>query len=68
MASEIKMYEYKRGETYSCRVAIKEDGSAVFTNIKYPPDTPNEVIERLLDDAEREALKKENNTYKNKRA
>lgn len=57
MASkDIKIYRYNRGEKYQCQVRIVES-LVIFDKIVSPPSTPPEVIAKLMDDAEREALK-----------
>jgi len=57
MASkDVKIYKFSRGEKYQCQVRIVE-GSIIFEHVIYPVNAAPEVISKLLDDAEREALK-----------
>lgn len=56
----IKMYRYTRGN-YSVLVSVMEDEHVTFSQMQYPKDTPAETQSRMLDDAEREALKMHNN-------
>lgn len=57
MASKnIKIYKFSRGEKYQCQVRIVE-GLIVFDNVVAPVNATPEVIAKLMDDAEREALK-----------
>lgn len=50
------VYKFSRGD-YSCHVAIVNGDSVIFSNIKYPDGTSDNVVERMLDEAEREVLK-----------
>lgn len=56
IAVGIKVYRFSRGDKYSCDVTINE-GTVIFSNIVYPSNTTDEVKQKLLDDAEREAMK-----------
>lgn len=56
VAKDIKIYRYSRGEIYQCQVRIVE-GLVVFDKVVAPPSTTAEVLSKLMDDAEREALK-----------
>lgn len=55
-AKDTKIYRYSRGEKYQCQVRIVE-GLIVFDKVTCPPNTTPEVMSKLMDDAEREALK-----------
>lgn len=57
MSKDIKIYEYKRGDKYSCKVSIINNDTILFSDIKYPANTTDEIIERLLNDAEKAAFK-----------
>lgn len=57
MERNIKVYHYKRGEDFQCHIRILEDGLVIFEKFKYPTNSSNELIEKLMDDAEKEALK-----------
>lgn len=50
-------YRFSRGSKYSVIVTIIQGDHCIFSDMKYPPDTPSEIVERLLDDAERAAFK-----------
>lgn len=54
--TDTKIYKYSRGEKFQCQVRIV-DGLVIYDKVTYPFNTTNEVITRLMDDAEREALK-----------
>lgn len=54
--TDIKIYEYKRGEKYKVLVRVVE-GLCIFEKITCPSDATVEVQEKLLEEAEREALK-----------
>lgn len=54
---DIVIYKYSRGEKYSCHVTIINGETVVFGNIVTPPNTPDEVTNKMLDDAELEAMK-----------
>jgi hypothetical protein len=52
-----RVFEYKRGDAYSCRVTINEAiGSCSFSDIKFPDNTPQDVKEAFLEEAEAAAL------------
>lgn len=55
----IKMYRFTRGE-YSVLVSVVENEHVTFSQMKFPKTAPPETQARLLDDAEREALKLHN--------
>jgi hypothetical protein len=57
---DIKMYKFSRGEKYSCQVSIINDTTVVFGKVVVPAMTPPDVQARLLDDAEKHALKLHN--------
>lgn len=59
---DIKIYRYSRGDEYSCTVVVINGEHIVFDNIKYPATASVAVVEKLLDDAERESLKHFNRT------
>jgi hypothetical protein len=54
---DIVIYKYSRGDKYSCHVTIINGETVVFGNIVTPPNTPDEVTNKMLDDAETEAMK-----------
>ena len=56
MEKNVKIYRYSRGDKYSCKVSIINNDTVMFSNIKYPDGTPETIVERLLNDAERKAL------------
>jgi hypothetical protein len=56
MSRNIKIYRFSRGD-FGCDVAVIEDEHTTFSNIKVPPNTDPEVEAKMIDDAEREALK-----------
>lgn len=60
MEKDIKIYRFSRGEKYQCQVRILADGLAIFENIVSPPNATAEVVAKLIDDAEREAMKLHN--------
>jgi hypothetical protein len=51
---------FRRGEKYQCRVKVIEGDLVFFDKIISPPNTPPDVLAKLMDDAEREALKLHN--------
>lgn len=53
---DIQMFTFKRGEAYTCTVAINRDGAITFHNIMYPPTTTDEVMNAFMEDAERAAV------------
>jgi hypothetical protein len=60
--ANIKIYKYSRtnkelGKTYSCHVSIVDNGHIVFSDINVPTGTPNDVVIRLMDNAEIDVLK-----------
>jgi hypothetical protein len=60
--AKIKIYKFTRtnaklGKTYSCHVSIVDNGHIVFSDINVPVGTPNDVVIRLMDNAETEVLK-----------
>jgi hypothetical protein len=57
---DIKMYRFSRGEKYSCQVTIINDSNVIFSKVVVPPKTPPEVQARLLEDAEKQAIKLHN--------
>lgn len=58
MASkDIVIYKYSRGPDYSCYVTIINGEIPVFSNIIKPPTATDEVVAKMLDDAEEEAMK-----------
>lgn len=65
---DISIYIYNRGPDYSCKVVIQNDHTT-FRDMKYPVGTDPEIIHRLVDEAEREAMKlhakKENKRWSN---
>ena len=56
--NEIKIYKYTRGVEYSCHVIIIDGMHATLDKITYPSNASLEVIDKLMDDAERFALKR----------
>jgi len=52
----ITMYRFKRGDVFSVDVIVSNGESITFANIVKPDDTPNQVVEKLLEDAERAVL------------
>ena len=56
MSNKPRIFRYTRGE-YSCDVSVVNEETLVFDNLKFPPETPSEVVEKLMDYAERQALK-----------
>lgn len=55
---DIKIYRYMRGDTYSCLVTLINKEHVIHSEIKYPATASTKVIDKLMDDAERAALKK----------
>lgn len=55
-ANDTNVYRYTKGDKYSCVVCINADGHVVYGEVKYPLATTDEVIDKLMDDAERWAL------------
>lgn len=49
----IRVFEYKRGNDYSCLITVNEfAGSVVFSKIIVPHNTPKFVKARFLEEAE----------------
>lgn len=56
-STDKRVYSVSRGEEYSCLVVVEGDDAVWFRNVKYPASATDRMVETLLDDAEREALK-----------
>lgn len=52
-----RVYRISRGDKYSCLVTIINGDTLLITEAVFPPDSPETIINTLLEDAEREALK-----------
>ena len=63
---ERKMFIFKRGTEYAVTVIVANNDSMTFCNIIYPDNTPEDVIEQLLNDAETATLKQLEGEYEAK--
>lgn len=54
--NKIKGYRYTRGDAYACDVMIIDGEHVIFDNLKYPSTASIDLIDKLMDDAERHAL------------
>lgn len=55
---EIRVFEYKRGETFSCKVVVNGlSATLCYNDITVPKGTPQNVKVAFLEEAERATLK-----------
>ncbi len=67
MADNSTVYRFSRGAKYSCLVAVVNNGEHItFSDVVYPVNTPEDVVSRMLDDAEKEAIKAYNEEYESR--
>lgn len=58
MNAHMRIFEYKRGDEYSCQIVINEfAGSLVFSKITVPNNTAQTVKAKFLEEAELAALR-----------
>ena len=54
-----RMFDYYRGNEYHCEIVVNPYiGNVVFTKINVPENTPKEIKQEFLDEAEQAVLLK----------
>ena len=55
--SNVRIFKYKRGETWSVVIIVNPFSGLVYDKLSYPPNTPDKLKGMFLDEAEAAVLK-----------